>query len=265
MNFSVTVKKKLFEMIDEMNAYAWLFVRNPSKDFSREKKWTFSNILKFMISMEGKSMRDELLEYFGFSNLTPTNYLLNQRRVQILPGAFEFLFHEFANCFCKKDACYKGLRLIACDGSSLDIAYNPADKTTYFQSSPDMKGFNQLHLSALYDLCQRTYVDAEIQPGRQQNEDSAMCHMVDRYDGEKAIFIADRNYESYNIFAHIEQRGMYYLIRDKDISSSGMLRSTKLPDTDSFDTDKTFILTRKDERNKSRKGKVSFHIYEVYV
>lgn len=29
MNFSVTVKKKLFEMIDEMNAYAWLFVQNP--------------------------------------------------------------------------------------------------------------------------------------------------------------------------------------------------------------------------------------------
>ena len=66
MNFSVTVKKKLFEMIDEMNSYAWLFVQNPLKDFSREKKWSFSNTLKFMISMEGKSMRDELLEYFDF-------------------------------------------------------------------------------------------------------------------------------------------------------------------------------------------------------
>ena len=53
MNFSVTVKKKLFEMIDEMNAYAWLFVQNPLKDFSREKKWSFGNTLKFMISMEG--------------------------------------------------------------------------------------------------------------------------------------------------------------------------------------------------------------------
>ena len=59
MNFSVTVKKKLFEMIDEMNAYAWLFVQNPLKDFSREKKWSFGNTLKFMISMEGKSMRDD--------------------------------------------------------------------------------------------------------------------------------------------------------------------------------------------------------------
>lgn len=259
MNFSVTVKKKLFEMIDEMDAYAWLFVQNPLKDFSREKKWSFGNTLKFMISMEGKSMRDELLEYFDFDKSTPTNSSFNQRRAQILPEAFEFLFREFSSYFCKKDACYKGFRLIACDGSSLDIAHNPADKTTYFQSSPDMKGFNQLHLNALYDLCQRTYVDAEIQPGRQKNEDSAMCHMVDRYNGGKAIFIADRNYESYNIFAHVEQRGMYYLIRVKDIKSSGMLRAMKLPDTESFDTDKTFILTRKQTNAvKAEKEKYRF-------
>ena len=82
MNFSVTVKKKLFEMIDEMNSYAWLFVQNPLKDFSREKKWSFSNTLKFMISMEGKSMRDELLEYFDFDKSTPTNSSFNQRRAQ---------------------------------------------------------------------------------------------------------------------------------------------------------------------------------------
>lgn len=114
-------------------------------------------------------------------------------------------------------------------------------------------------MNALYDLCQRTYVDAEIQPGRQQNEDRAMCHMVDRYDGEKAIFIADRNYESYNIFAHIEQKGMYYLIRVKDINSSGMLRNMKLPDTASFDTDKSFILTRKQTKEvKADKEKYRF-------
>lgn len=245
MNFSATVKKKLFEMIDEMNTNAWLFVQNPLKDFSREKKWTFGNTLKFMISMEGKSLKDELLEYFYYDSSTPTNSSFNQRRAQILPEAFEFLFHEFTDYFHHTEACYKGLHLIACDGSSLDIAHNPKDETTYFQSSPGTKGFNQLHLNVLYDLCQRTYLDAEIQPGKQKNEDRAMCHMIDRYRGEKAVFIADRNYESYNIFAHVEQRGMYYLIRVKDINSSGMLRNMKLPDTGSFDTDRAFILTRK--------------------
>lgn len=38
-----------------------------------------------------------------------------------------------------------------------------------------------------------------------------------------AIFIADRGYENYNIFVHVEHKGMYYLIRVKDITSNGKL------------------------------------------
>ena len=44
-----------------------------------------------------------------------------------------------------------------------------------------------------------------------------MTQMIDRYNGEKkTIFIADRGYETYNIFAHVQEKGMYYLIRVKD-------------------------------------------------
>ena len=47
--------------------------------------------VKFMLTMEGKALRDELLEYFEFDNTTPSNSSFNQRRAQILPEAFEFL------------------------------------------------------------------------------------------------------------------------------------------------------------------------------
>ena len=43
------------------------------------------------LPMEGKALRDELLEYFEFDNTTPSNSSFNQRRAQILPEAFEFL------------------------------------------------------------------------------------------------------------------------------------------------------------------------------
>lgn len=60
---------------------------------------------------------------------------------------------------------------------------------TYFQSIPTDKGFNQFHLT----------------------------QMIDRYSGgKKTIFIADRGYETYNIFAHVQEKDMYYLIRVKD-------------------------------------------------
>lgn len=243
MNFSTEVKQKLFSIIENMGNYHWLFTKHPGKDFSREKKWSFEEMMKFMLTMEGKSLKDELLEYFDFDNSTPSNSSFNQRRGQILPEAFEFLFHEFTNSFKNKTAVYKGYRLIACDGSDLRIAHNPNDETTYFQSTPHCKGFNLLHLNAFYDLCERTYTDAVIQPSRKANETKAMCDMIERYKGENAIFIADRRYENYNIFAHVEEKGMYYLIRVKDIGSNGILRSFPLPDTGDLDVWKTFTLT----------------------
>jgi len=67
-----------------------------------------------------------------------------------------------------------------------------------------------------------------------------MCDMIDRYPGHsKTLFIADRGYENYNIFAHVQENGMFYLIRAKDITSNGIVSSLKnhLPDDqESFDT-----------------------------
>ena len=194
--------------------------------------------MRFIISMEGKSVKDELLKYFNFSVDTPMNSSFNQRCAQILPEAFEFLFREFT-AIVSEEKLFRGYRLLACDGSDLCIAYNPQDETTYFQSTSNSKGFNQMHLNALYDLQSRTYVDAIIQPARQENEDSAMCDMIDRYSGHsKTLFIADRGYENYNIFAHAQENGMFYFIRAKDLTSNGIVSSFKiqLPDhQESFD------------------------------
>ena len=227
MSYSMFIKAKLQSLINEMDQCHWLFTRNPEKDFSRIKKWSFGEILRFIISMEGKSLKDELLEYFDFSVDTPTNSSFNQRRAQILPEAFEFLFREFT-AVAYGEKLFRGYRLLACDGSDLCIAHDPQDETTYFQSTPDSKGFNQMHLNALYDLLSRTYVDAIIQPARQENENQALCTMIDRYlNNTKTLFIADRGFESYNIFAHVQEKGMYYLIRVKDILSQGMVSAAK--------------------------------------
>ena len=252
MNYSTFIKAKLQSLINEMDQCHWLFTRNPEKDFSRIKKWSFGEILRFIISMEGKSLKDELLEYFDFSVDTPTNSSFNQRRAQILPEAFEYLFQEFT-AIASGEKLFHGYRLLACDGSDLCIAHNPQDETTYFQSTPDSKGFNQMHLNALYDLLSRTYVDAIIQPARQENENQALCKMIDRYhNNTKTLFIADRGFESYNIFAHIQEKGMYYLIRVRDILSHGMVSAAKaqLPiDHDSFDSIVKITLTNKQTKD----------------
>ena len=69
-----------------------------------------------------------------------------------------------------------------------------------------------------------------------------------RYNGPaNTIFIMDRGYECYNSIAHIEQKGMYYIIRAKDPSSHGIAASVKnqLPDEDTFDVNTSFYISKK--------------------
>lgn len=70
--------------------------------------------------------------------------------------------------------------------------------------------------------------------------------MVDRSTiSDDVIVIADRGYESYHVFIHIEEKGWKYVIRVKDKSSRSIVSTLDLPSTETFDETFQFILTRK--------------------
>lgn len=60
-----------------------------------------------------------------------------------------------------------------------------------------------------------------------------------------AIVIADRGYESYNVFEHIVQKGWNYVIRVKDIKSNGIASGLSLPKKEEFDVKLNILLTRR--------------------
>jgi len=239
------IKQTLTSLIDEMAASSALFVKNPRKDFTRNRKLSFKTVVKLIISMGGNSIYKELLEAQGYDIQTATTSAFVQQRDKILPCAFEFLLHEFTEIF-PDTKTYRGYRLLAADGSDLNIPVDPDDPDTYYQNKPDRKGFSMMCLNALYDLCSRLYVDALVQGGKCQNENRALTDMVNRsHIRGKAIIVADRGYESYNCFAHIEQKGWNYVIRVKDSTDGGILSGLCLPKTDEFDITFRRILTRK--------------------
>ena len=240
-----TIKETLSLLIREMSESPSLFVKNPGKDFTRNRKLPFETVVQLLICMGGNSVYKELLESQGYDMNTATSAAFVQQRNKILPCAFEFLLHEFTQSYTDEKT-YRGYRLLATDGSDLHIATNPHDPETFHQNSPDEKGWNLLHLNAMYDLCNRLYVDSLIQPSRYKNEGKALVDMVDRsHFQENVIVIADRAYESYNNFAHIERKGWHYLIRVKDLGSSGILSGLLLPSDEEFDICVQRILTRK--------------------
>ena len=245
------IKSQLFKTISDIGEYKWMFCRNPETDFTRNRKWNFEDAMLSILHMGCESMDRELLRYFGFGKKKdiPTVSSFIQRRNQILPEAFQFLFHQITESVCKPKV-YKGLRLLACDGSDINIPHNPKDETTYFKSTPGVKGFNQLHLNASYDLLGGFYQDIVIQPARLEHEQQAMINIIKRYNGPDAVFIADRGYESYNLMAHVIESNQYFLIRTKDVHSaggicSGLKNKRLIPVSDVFDTWITLEFTRK--------------------
>jgi IS4 transposase len=236
------VKKQLNQVITEVSSNPEKFAKNPQKDFTRNRILTFKTTIELVLQMAGQSLQAELLKHFKFNNKTPTSSALIQVRDKIKVEAFETVFKNFT-CEHKNILKYRGYRLFAKDGSDLKLPLDPENPETY-QPLKD-GGVNLLHINALYDLLNKFYVDVILKGKCQNNEYDCLCEIVDRVDfTDKSIIIADRGYESYNVFAHIAEAGQKYVIRVKDKNSTGILRGLDLPKSAEFDTDVELILTR---------------------
>ena len=171
LNFSKILKKYLFSLIDEMGQNHALYTRNPNHDFSRIKKWSFSKTLLCTLSIGAGSLNSELLKFFYFDPNMPTLSSFIQRRAQILPSAFEHLFHAF-NAFDKGYKTIYGYRPLAIDGSSVMLPYDPTNESTLRKSGKSNE-YNVTHLSCLFDLKKRINIDAKIQPIHKKDEHKA--------------------------------------------------------------------------------------------
>ncbi|MDD6278766.1 MAG: transposase [Oscillospiraceae bacterium] len=118
----------------------------------------------------------------------------------------------------------------------------PDDHSTHYKLSDDSKGYNLMHLNALYDLMNRRYMDAVLQDSRNENENSALISMLKNV-GHDSIIVADRGYESYNNIAHFEAQGLKYVIRVR--SKYGIADKFNLPVDKESDFTADVLLTRR--------------------
>lgn len=245
--FAHAMKDTLMSIIDEMAADPRPFVRNPGTDFTRDRKLSFRDTINFILSMGGSTLNQELLDYFLFSAPeTPTASAFVQQRGKILPDAFRHLFCCFTQA-TRQPPPADGFLHVAVDGTVTTFCCDPSDKGCHISNS-SMKGYNAMHVTALYGLHTRSYDDAVIQGEAQKDEFRAFCDMVDRYPASLApqtIFIADRGFSSYNVFAHIMQKGAYFLIRTKDTTSNGIASRLGLPTGNGFDMAVHITLVRR--------------------
>jgi hypothetical protein len=58
------VKTTLYDLIHEMSEHYWLYVSDPKRNFSRDRKLPFEKMIAMLVSMGGGSLRNELIDYF---------------------------------------------------------------------------------------------------------------------------------------------------------------------------------------------------------
>ena len=223
-------------------------ISNHNSDFSRKRVLTMETVINLLLSMQGGSLKKVL--YDAGISVSASEFV--QQRNKIPWTVMEEVFESF-NSKCKDTKTYKGYRVFAIDGTTINMARNPkSDSFVINNSTP--KGYNQLHVNPLYDVLNKTYQHCVIQPQPQQDEVGALLFMMKWYDfKEKTLIVADRGYESYNVFAHIQNTpNTDFLIRVKQ-DRTAMREIGKLPMTE-LDTDVSFTITTTQTKEDKENG-----------
>lgn len=251
MNYSKVVKSLFLASINDLAADPEKYAVQPGKDFTRNRKIGFRDFLLLFLTMEADSIKEELYRYFGRVKEAPSKAAFYKQRKKLKSDALRHLLILFEQK-CKKKLFNDKYRLVACDGSAVDIFRNPNDKDTFFEpNGKSTRGFNQIHINAFFSILDKKFIDLLIQPARKRNEYKAFCQLVDRAedDGIPNIYICDRGYASYNDFAHVMEKGHFFLIRCTDRKTEKILRFP-LDDVKELDLHVDRILTRSNAKKK---------------
>ena len=264
------VRSTIDSILSDMSDHLWLFTSNPGHDFMRQHlgKLSFRDTMRLILSMGKETLSDELVRYFDMDvDCIPSPSAFVQRRRQILPSAFQYLFNEFSTSFPQTTHRFKDHCILACDGTH--VVYTTNSEIIEDYNKPrmeDHKGYNHMHLNALVDVISKAFLDVVIQPGQHPDERSALHDMLDHFcpeDPGRYIITADRGYESYDLIFHCELKNLHYVFRMKAPSSSRSILSTfigELPDDqDEFDVTVKRFFT--DKKNKVMKEQPEVYQY----
>ena len=242
----------LLSAISELELQKDSFVLRPGVDFSRKRKISFRDMILSLLTMQGGSLSTTSHDFFQHRLPAdiPSLSALHQQRAKLLPDAMCYLFYHFTQRLSAGQT-YDGFQLLACDGSDLNISYYPDDRESCKPSGNGKRGSNQLHLHALYGLCNKKHADIRIEKTMVSNESRALVQMLESVNfPAKTIILVDRGYETYHVFAHIMVKGLAFVIRIKDISrKGGIAYGFRLPDRE-LDKDLEFFVTRSTVHSK---------------
>lgn len=201
--------------------------RLSEKDFTRCRKVGFVTLLCMILNMIKKSTQleiDDFMKKFGPDDerySTYTKQSFSEARQKLSPEAFRILNNGFVQKYYEDNDYkkYKGFRLLAVDGSSIEVPNTEELRKHYGYAGNNnaKQKAARAQSSTLYDL-ENGIVLSSLLGRYDDSERELAMKNIDKFEGFKQgeiedLILFDRGYPSIEFIMHLNQKGIKYVMR----------------------------------------------------
>ncbi len=201
------------------------------KDFTRNRKQSFSGTVLFMINFLTKSLSLEIINFVGHlkekldtAQDVFTKSAFVQTRKKISPEVFRYLINRLTDEFYTDNAnvtlILEEFRVLSVDGSRIILPMTKELEVLYGKTKNQTDTFLvQARASVLYDLANHLAIDGILANIKVGERELALQHLAHCKKGDLVIY--DRGYPSYDFIHEHHQKNIAFLMRVKpDFSSA---------------------------------------------
>ena len=202
--------------------------------FTRRRKMPAGLLVESVVARKGRTLKIELREFsreVGMGDpISAPGYL--KAREKLNPEALLHLArHHAANVYSDGDFdTYKGMLLVAIDGSTANVPTTPETLDRYGNSSGSGKGQATLGVSGAFDVLNRQILGMTINRGSFDERAQVPAHLeaLPGVVGDIPFaLVLDRGYPSFPLIAELVDAGVPFVIRSQKMFMSAEFRQAE--------------------------------------
>lgn len=229
MRMSEQVARTLIGCIESLAARPEECARSPGRDFVRNRKLGLARLLLLLVCWGRDSAYAELCDLAGWDGAAPSGPALTQQWAKLNDRAMPMLLRSFLALF-EPAALMGRYRLLAADGTEWQLLPGTGGDACRVRNGRGGAFHWEMHATCAFDLLRRTFEDVVCQGGAREDEPGALCRLVDRLrrreGGPAPLWLADRNFCTWNVICRMADAGASFCLRAKDSWVDALLRSS---------------------------------------
>lgn len=228
MRMSEQVARRLLGCVESLAARPEECARSPGRDFVRNRRLGLARLLLLLVCWGRDCAYAELCDLAGWDGSAPSGPALTQQWAKLNDRAMPALLRSFLALF--GPACPLGrYRPLAADGTEWQLLPGTGGDRCRVGNGRGGRSHWEMHATCAFDLLRRTFEDVVCQGGAEEDEPGALCRLVDRLrrgGGAVPLWLADRNFCTWNVVCHMADAGASFCLRAKDSWVDALLRSS---------------------------------------